>query len=601
MSVKTYKLYLPMLKTSYFALSVLYCIILLVLLFLSEVPVDSGDGLAHFFIAQNVWQNPEELLNHWGKPLFTLFAAPFAYFGYSSYVVFNVLIYAATVWLAYLTIKRIQVSNAFLFVFPIGLLTSLDYTANILGGMTEVLFGFLVLLSGLMLLQQRWIWFAIIISFTPFSRSEGQLLVPIAMLVLSYFKAWRALPFLFLGFILYSFVGFIVLDDFLWYFNNNPYGGAADIYGQGNWTHYINYWYVHLGLLGMVLMLVCVPIFFVLVFRKKLTKQSTVLILYFSAVYFGILLTHMYLWANGKSGALGLTRLAIHGWPGLLLSFVLLLGQTSLKTNTQKIMSLLLVGFSAVSLAYPPFVHDKPFPRTAKPDEKAVLDAAHFADSLIRKTNTSRVFYYHPLVAYAVDVNLKDTKARFKQQNFSNFEAVYSQLSQGDLVIVDSHFGYRDMNFPVEHQLFFYEIEAFTPLNQYVHEGDSPARVLVLGKTDGRSNSRDILTQKVDTQFPFDNDDLYIPILELPSIDFHKNNQKIQLEIKRNTTAMKTIYLVIQSAETGQSLTLEIPESRLWHLDLNRRDAQIYKFFIHNPNQSCGTLDVKINLFHTQY
>lgn len=589
-----------MLKTSYFALSALCCLILLRFLFLSEVPVDSGDGLAHYFIAQHVWQNPVELLNHWGKPLFTLFAAPFAFFGYSSYVLFNILIYAATVWTGYSINNRIQFSNAFILIFPVGLLTSIDYTANIIGGMTEVLFGFLVLLSGLMLLQKQWVWFAIVISFTPFSRSEGLILLPIAAILLTYFKVWKAFPFLFLGFVLYSFIGFLVLDDFFWYFNNNPYEGAEDIYGQGNWMHYINYWPVHLGLLGLVLMFVCIPMFIMNIFSRKLTKQSTLLFLFFSAVYFGIILTHMYLWANGKSGALGLTRLATHGWPGFLMSCILVLGETSIRSQVKNYLSVVLLGFSVVILTYPPFIHDKPFPRTAKPDEKAVIAAALFADSLVQNVHEARVFYYHPLVAYIVGVNLKDTRATFKQQNFTNFQDVYSQLSMEDLVIVDSHFGYRDMNFPKEHQHFFTEIEAFTPLNQFVHEGDEPARVVVLRKREPGTNSGSLLIQKVDAQFYFDKDDLYVPILELPTSDFQKNNQKIQVDIKRNTSDMKKIFLVIQSAETGQSLTLEIPESRLWYFDLNQRDAQLFKIFIHNPNQIHGTLEVKIHLFQTQ-
>lgn len=190
-------------KIQYAVISLFCCFVLLRFFLLSEVPMDSGDGLAHFFISQHVWQNPQELLNHWGKPLFTLLSAPWAYFGFKTYIIFNVLVYAASTLMGYFIFERLNINSLLVLLFPIALLTSLDYTNNILGGMTEVLFGFLVLLSGWFLIQKRWVWFALVISFMPFSRSEGQLLIPIAVLILVYFKQWKVLPFILSAFIIY--------------------------------------------------------------------------------------------------------------------------------------------------------------------------------------------------------------------------------------------------------------------------------------------------------------------------------------------------------------------------------------------------------------
>ena len=274
-----------MLRTQYILVALLCGTLLWRWLSFSEVPQDAGDGLEHFFIAQNVWTNPLALLNHWGKPLFTLLAAPWAYFGYTAFVVFNILVYFSTLWVAYLISEKLAFKSHLILLFPLGLLTSMDYTANILGGMTEVLFGFLVLLSGLLILQKRLFWFAILISLAPFVRSEGQILLPLAILVLAYHKQWRALPFLLFGFLVYAVIGFFALGDFWWYFTQNPYRGAEEIYGSGSWTHYFDYWYVHLGVFGLLIFFVALSFFIVEIIRKKIKERRTLLILYFGDLF----------------------------------------------------------------------------------------------------------------------------------------------------------------------------------------------------------------------------------------------------------------------------------------------------------------------------
>jgi hypothetical protein len=425
--------------------------------FLSEVPIDSGDGLAHYFIAQRVWQNPVDLLNHWGKPLFTLFAAPFAYFGYTTYICFNVLIYCSTLYVAFLLSKKLKFQSALLLIYPLGLLTSLDYAGNILGGMTEVFFGFLVLLSCLLLIQKRWVWFAVLVSFLPFSRSEGQIMIPLALLVLVYFKAWKAIPFLFFGFLIYALVGLFAFDEFWWYFTQNPYRDASDIYGHGSWMHYINFWYVHLGVFGLLLLILGLPVFFYIATRRKNDSTKILAVFYLATIYFGILFTHMVLWAYGKNGALGLTRLAIHGWPGLLLGLLLVIDSVLEKNHLKFVFT----GFSLVICIFLivifPFVPGKPFPKIASPDERAVLDATDFTAQLLKNNHINRVYYYHPLIAYAARVNLKDTSGVYIQKKFENFEKDLSNIKSSDLIILDTHFGFRDMNFPQEKMSLFDE------------------------------------------------------------------------------------------------------------------------------------------------
>jgi len=563
--------------------------------FLSEVPIDSGDGLAHYFIAQRVWQNPVDLLNHWGKPLFTLFAAPFAYFGYTTYICFNVLIYCSTLYVAFLLSKKLKFQSALLLIYPLGLLTSLDYAGNILGGMTEVFFGFLVLLSCLLLIQKRWVWFAVLVSFLPFSRSEGQIMIPLALLVLVYFKAWKAIPFLFFGFLIYALVGLFAFDEFWWYFTQNPYRDASDIYGHGSWMHYINFWYVHLGVFGLLLLILGLPVFFYIATRRKNDSTKILAVFYLATIYFGILFTHMVLWAYGKNGALGLTRLAIHGWPGLLLGLLLVIDSVLEKNHLKFVFT----GFSLVICIFLivifPFVPGKPFPKIASPDERAVLDATDFTAQLLKNNHINRVYYYHPLIAYAARVNLKDTSGVYIQKKFENFEKDLSNIKSSDLIILDTHFGFRDMNFPQEKMSLFDELAMFTPLDQYVNEGKEIASVRILRLANPE------LSIGLDTLVIFDSvfssmDKVeFIPLLELPTKDFTHQNQKFQITASfKSIGEIPRIFLVVQSFESGESITLEIGEINEWKFSLSKQQAKTFKFFIHNPNGAEGTLTAKI-------
>ena len=575
-----------MLKIQYVAVSLLCALTLTRWLLLSEVPQDTGDGLAHFFIAQSVWTNPLALLNHWGKPLFTLLAAPWAYFGYTVFILFNVLVYLSTLWVGYLISKKLAFKSQLILLFPLGLLTSMDYTANILGGMTEVLFGFLVLFSGLLLLQKRWTWFAILISLAPFARSEGQILLPLAILVLAYHRQWKALPFLLFGFLVYAVIGYFNLGDFWWYFTQNPYRGAEEIYGSGSWTHYFDYWYVHLGLFGLLLLLASLPIFLVDLIRRKNYKNRTLLILYFGAIYFGILLTHAYLWANGKNGALGLTRLAIHGWPGILLACLI-----ALESGFQRIkFQTLFIGFGlAASLWFTvdyPWIGEEPFPRKAQADESAVVQAADYVKHYLGDNTENQVYYYHPLVAYQLGVNLHDTTGVYRQKKFNPFQKTYENLKQGDLIVLDSHFAHRDMGFPKESIPLFEELMIFTPLNQYVHVQSEPAQVRILRVNKKMRLAEDVFRKNslFEDEVAISRTALYTNLAGAHAKDFSSDFVKFRATLNAETKPNSMLFFVVQNAQTGESLTFELGQNNTWDFTLSFTNNDSYKIFIHNPN-----------------
>jgi hypothetical protein len=576
----------------FYPISVLGSIVLMMVFHqLNEVPVDSGDGLAHYFIAKNTFSNPNDLLNHWGKPVFTALAAPFAYFGFQVYVFFNILIFAITLFIAHRIFKHFEIKNPLTTILPLVLLASLDYSTNILGGMTEILFGCLVLLSGLLLIQKQWFWFALLLSFMPFVRSEGQLLIPMGLLILLYVKAWKSIPLLFVGFLFYALIGWLMLGDFWWYFTQNPYQGAAEIYGRGNWLHYINNWHLHLGVPALVLLIFGLMAYLWGLSKRLFTNDKHLAILYFSTIYFGIVFVHAYLWANGKNGALGLSRLAIHGLPGLIMVCILTIDATQTKRWLNATFTGIMLMLSVLCIQDYPFVYDQPFPKKAMPDERAVIDATKTVVQYIEKQPVRKVYYYHPFVAYEANVNLKDQKGQFVQRNFGNFEDVYQEMKDGDLIIWDSHFAKRDMNFPEELTLRFDELFVFTPFNQMVHKGDAVAQVKVLKVNKTKKNAIISHEPMIDSTLTIAADSLYT---NLPRIKNTGQTTTYQLKITNRSSSGGQLYFVVQHDLSGQALTFELDAENSWKFSLPSDLLGEFKVFVHNPNRVDGEIEVKM-------
>jgi len=581
-------------KTLYTLVAIIACVLLYSVHLLNQVPVDSGDGLSHYFITQNVFFEPINLLDHWGKPLFTLFAAPFAYFGYNAYICFNIIVFALTLFMSYRISQLLNVRSFVVLLFPVVLMASLDYTSNVLGGMTEVFFGFLVIISAWFMLKKQWFWFALLVSFTPFARSEGQLIIPIAAFVLIYYRQWKIIPVLFLGFVIYGVIGFLVFQDFWWYFTQNPYQGASEIYGQGEWNHYINNWYLHLGLSGLIVLVLGVLAFTYSLLKRKISAEKTLVILYFSVIYLGIICVHAYLWTQGKSGALGLSRLAIHGLPGVILASIIAIDSLPW-IRLKNIGTLILFTSSLFFLFNFPVVHEQPFPKKAQPDEQAILDAGSFCSAHLAEHKKTMVYYYHPLLAYAVGANLKNLSGRYIQKNFMFFEAEYKKMKDGDLIVWDSHFGNRDMNFPGDKFYLFDEIMRYTPFNQYVHSGQETAHVKILQVNKSNKNEVNIQRENV-FQGPvsINKDSLYTNIALL-----HNNSEEIQvfeINVSNVDLTLPMVFLVIQHEDSGQALTYELGEKNLWNFSLPKHLLGAFKVFVHNPNET--QTGVEINIYN---
>jgi hypothetical protein len=420
------------------------CLWLLYVGFSGEVPADPGDGVMHFFYAQASWSDPSLFLNHWGKPLFILLSSGFAQFGFSGMIVFNVVVFAATVWTGYRILDRYRCSRWLQSIFPLLLVLANDVTVTIIGGLTEPLFNLVLVFAYFLFLKGRYGLFAVLISFMPFLRSEGQLVVIIALVLLFWKRAFRESLLLLSGFIIYALVGVLASKSFWWYFTESPYQMSNGIYGKGTWDHYLISYKAYLGNAGLVVFILGTVSFTIQLIRRKYQNVLLPEFLLAFGVFFGVLTAHSYFWATGQNGSIGLTRIATQGMPIFLLVQIFLISQFTFLTDSRS--RLFGVGALFLSLAILKSPH---FPIKAGPMEQQLLKAADF---LKKETpHRNKVLYHYPLLVFAYGENPFISGNRLRLAYFQDFyKRVDTEILPGDIIVWDSHFGPVEAGLPLD-------------------------------------------------------------------------------------------------------------------------------------------------------
>jgi hypothetical protein len=266
---------------------------------------DAGDAVQHFLFAEYAFKHPENLFNHWAKPFFTLIAAPFAQFGFVGIKIFNSLNAALTLYLTYRIAHKLRLPNAWL-VFLI-LATCSQFFTLIFSGLTEHFSALMLVTTIWLFLRKKYVLATLIVSFLPFVRSEGLLLIGVTTLFLIAEKRWRVLPLLAVGHVVYSLAGWFVFHDLLWIFNRIPYA-TLSAYGHGTWFHFIEKLYYGTGLVPFALWIIGSFGVFFLIFSKKGTPQYKRVFGLILGYFFALLIAHSAFWYFGIFNSFGLAR-----------------------------------------------------------------------------------------------------------------------------------------------------------------------------------------------------------------------------------------------------------------------------------------------------
>ena len=416
--------------------------ILVVVNYFNQSTYDTGDSVMHFLYARHAMDHPMLYLEHWGKPLFTLFASPFAIFGWTGMKVFNLLVTLLSMFFLSATAEKLLPNSrgaaALIFASAPQLLLM---TAS---GLTEPLFGLLMSIA-IWSESRKMYWLgAVIISLSLFSRSEGQIILIIWLCWFVYQKRWKEIPLFFSAFIVYAIIGyFSKYHDFWWYFNKNPYEQPRFVYGSGPWNHFLVSFINITGPVLLVLTLIGIIGFIYKVlpaFLIKKDKQKGVWVLAFLSVA-GFFFFHSYAWASGRFGSYGLLRVILGIYPLTVLLMVYAWQSLAdkLNGNWKLIVS---NGVLLLALIYP-FIGSKySIHKVDLQPHPSLMQMQECLADMNQLTYPALVSAA-PLPAFVLGVDyFDDTKFRY----LNTVELPYTQ--EGSIIVWDHHFAGSDLKLP---------------------------------------------------------------------------------------------------------------------------------------------------------
>ena len=416
-----------------------------VMVFLSEGTHGGADDVSHYHLARYAFQNPKFFLNLWGKPFFTALMAPFAQLGFHGVRIFNVLAGTATAYFTYRTAKLFNISTPIIAIFL--LISSPLYTVLMISGMTEILFSLVLILSIFLFFRKNYIWSAILLSFIPFVRTEGAVIIPLFMIALAWERQWRALPFLMFGFVFYSIAGSFYHDDILWIIHKMPYSGnAKDIYGSGELLHYLHASKYIFGLpLAMLLALGLVAWLTEPLVKKEGVKKAWLMQMLVGYLpFFTYFVAHSYVWWKGMGNSVGMIRVIVAVLPSAVLLASLGWSRILDLMPVQRTIKYVGTGIMALLLAAIPYtIYRIPVPLEGT--QAIVKDASDWM--LQSEYSGAKTYYFNPFFPHFLNTNPYDSN-----QNawfIPDREHPENSVKVGEIVIWDAHFGPNEGRMPL--------------------------------------------------------------------------------------------------------------------------------------------------------
>lgn len=273
---------------------------------------DAGDSIQHYLVAKGSWIKPELFLDLWGKPVYTFIMSPFAQIGYYAVQIFNTVLTAIGIYFTILCFRKNGYINTWILI-PFSIFANINFVC-INTGLTEPMFGFWLAMGAYLFFNEKYFWGSLFISFIPFVRAEGYIMLPLFGLILLWRKQWKRIPLLLFGYAFLSVIGFFQYKDLFWIRNKNPYNGDnLNEYGRGTLTFFIEKFDYVLGYPLGILVVFGLAVGIAWIYRniksnalqKKYDMEVWLLlcapfILYFAA--------HSYFWWKGGYDSYGLVR-----------------------------------------------------------------------------------------------------------------------------------------------------------------------------------------------------------------------------------------------------------------------------------------------------
>jgi hypothetical protein len=415
----------------FLSLLIFFCIIS----FITDATAGGGDDISHYNIARGSLKYPRLFLDLWGKPVFTFLSSPFAQFGIHGMQLFNIILGLITSYLLVLIARELGYKNALL-VVPFTCFAPL-YMSMMSTGMTEILFGFFLVICAYFFFKDRDILSAVLISFLPFVRNEGVIIIPLYLFAFLVFRKWKAIPFLFTGTLVLTIAGYFYYKDWLWLIHKWPYGDTSGIYGHGDFLFFIKQGKWILGVPLIILFLAGLIINLFRFFKRlklKLTPELKEFLVVLGPLVL-YLFAHSYAWWKGTMGSGGLTRFmtaiipltAIYSLQGFNF-FVQFIARSKIINVLATIIVLIIVGWTSIRLY--------PIPYHVTVEQKLAKEASIWLKENVLGKDI--IYYCDPHIQYFLGADYYDRT--IIRQYLPNPQNPSMDIPEGSYIAWDAHY-----------------------------------------------------------------------------------------------------------------------------------------------------------------
>ena len=423
----------------------LIVLIYLLNFFLSDGFNGGADSITHFHISKFSWVHNDLFMDQWGKPVFNILFSPIAQLGFKAIVITNIILIFFLSWLGYKIAQMLNLKHPH-WVAWIYLLTPI-VIGNSISSLTEPICSLFLVLFIYYGLKNKWIMASIILGFMPFARSEGFVIVLLAIIFFLFTSRIKYIPFLLIGTLTFNTIGYILTGLPLWIFESNPYIHTdITVYGSGPFYHFFMAAIPIFGFVFIILLAETVQWTFWLpkiLKSKEWTLNNQLWFWIILGSFWGYFMAHTVLWWLGMWASLGLLRVMFVICIPMALLVVRYLEY--LQEKRSYFISFSAQGVFWLHMVLLPFVirlfpleEIKIFP--SKGTEEKIIDEFLIEFKKEESWLDRKLFTGHPYILFKLE---KDPFNKDKSANLWDWESAVS----GDLILWDGHFG------PNEHGL----------------------------------------------------------------------------------------------------------------------------------------------------
>jgi hypothetical protein len=427
-------------------LALLSCV-MVILALASEGFTGGADNINHYFLARYAFQHPLFFFDPWGRPLYTILSSPFAQLGFTGAKLLNVFFGMCTAWFAFRIAKKLDLRPPYLVM--IFVVFTPMYCIMLPTTLTEILFGLMLVLTVFFFLRENYIVAAIILSFIPFARYEGVMMLPIFLLAFLLKGKFKPIPFLLTGFVFFSLAGGYFYKDLLWIFHHPPYPVHHEIYKEhGPLLHFARSYNFLFGK-PLLLLFLLGSLWLALQWRKsKFSFRSDVffIILVILVPFVGYFAAHSFLYWKALGGSLGLIRVIAAVCP--LASLVSLMGyqwfaETFIKQRLQPVIAVVIISVIVIVACFRIY----PFPIPLSPEETTVKAATTW----VKKAGLSHKKIIFTDLNVPFDMGLDPNNgAVCSQKWFIGHRDPSPDAPDSSVFIWDAHFGPNESQVPLD-------------------------------------------------------------------------------------------------------------------------------------------------------